>query len=99
MYAMMSTGSASHKHVDEKQSKILSLYYTNRTVLFIVCLVNELFYVALYLHSFEFFWLGTILAWISTPIWAFKQFANVVQMKTAAITLASIDASEKLKQD
>ncbi|EGV61428.1 phosphatidylinositol synthase 1 (CDP-alcohol phosphatidyltransferase1) [Yamadazyma tenuis] len=97
MYAMMSTGSASHKNVGKEQSRILSLYYTNRKVLFVVCLVNELFYVALYLHSFQFFWLGTVLAWLSVPIWAFKQFANLVQLKAAAIILASMDAAEKSK--
>lgn len=95
MYAMMSTGSASHKNVDEKQSKLLSLYYTNRIVLFIVCLVNELFYVALYLHYYDFFWLGTVLAWLSAPIWFFKQVANIVQLKGAALILARIDASER----
>lgn len=97
MYAMMSSGSASHKNVDLKQSKILALYYTNRTVLFFVCLANELFYVALYLHSFGFFWLGTIMVWLSAPIWLFKQFANVIQLKGAALILATLDAQEKSK--
>lgn len=55
MYAMLSAGSTSHKNVDETQSKLLSLYYTNRTVLFVVCLVNELFYMAVYLHYYGYF--------------------------------------------
>lgn len=99
MYAMLSTGSTSHKNVDKEQSKILNLYYTNKTVLFIVCLINELFYVALYLHSFNFFWLGTVLTWASVPVWAFKQFANIIQLKAAALILANIDATEKSKTD
>lgn len=94
MYAMLSSGSTSHKNVDEK-SKLLSLYYNNRKVLFFVCLVNELFYMAFYLHSCNFFWMGTVLVWTSAPIWLFKQVANVVQMKNAAITLASIDVQER----
>lgn len=94
MYAMLSSGSTSHKNVDEK-SKLLSLYYNNRKVLFFVCLVNELFYMAFYLHYYNFFWLGTVLVWTSAPIWLFKQVANVVQMKNAAITLASIDVQER----
>lgn len=98
MYAMMSSGSASHKNVDSTQSKILSLYYSNRTVLFLVCLVNELFYVALYLHSFDFFWLGTVLTWLSVPIWAFKQYTNVIQLKAAALILATLDANELSKK-
>lgn len=99
MYAMLSAGSTSHKNVDKEQSQILNLYYTNRTVLFVVCLINELFYVALYLHSFNFFWFGTVLAWASVPVWAFKQFANVIQLKAAALILANMDATEKSKAD
>ncbi|KAK6459314.1 phosphatidylinositol synthase [Scheffersomyces xylosifermentans] len=97
MYAMLSLGSASHKNVDSKQSKILSLYYNNRSVLFFVCLANELFYVAIYLHYYNFFWLGTILAWLSAPVWFFKQFANVVQLKNASMILARMDAEDKSK--
>jgi CDP-diacylglycerol--inositol 3-phosphatidyltransferase len=93
MYAMLLLGSALHKNVDATQLRILNLYYTNRSVLFLVCMVNEIFYVAVYLHLFEFFWLGTVLAWASAPIWAFKQFANVIQLKSAAVILASIDAA------
>lgn len=95
MYAMLSSGSSSHKNVDEKQSKLLSLYYNNRKVLFVVCLINELFYVALYLHFYDFFWLGTFLAYISAPVWLFKQVANIVQMRNAALILATKDAKDK----
>lgn len=96
MYAMLTSGSDSHKNVGT-ESKILSLYYSNRKVLFLVCMVNELFYVALYLHYYEFFWLGTVLSYLSAPIWLFKQFANVVQLRTAALILARVDAETKSK--
>ncbi|KAK0615562.1 CDP-alcohol phosphatidyltransferase-domain-containing protein [Bombardia bombarda] len=43
----------SHKNVDKSRSWLLNLYYTNRTVLFIFCLLNELFFIALYLLSFS----------------------------------------------
>lgn len=43
----------SHKKVDEGRSWILHLYYTNRTVLFLFCALNELFFIALYLLSFS----------------------------------------------
>lgn len=99
MYAMMSSGSASHKNVDESQSKILSLYYTNRSFLFVVCLVNELFYVAIYLHYFGFFWLGTVLVFLSAPIWFFKQLANVIQLRAAALILATMDAKDKSSKE
>ncbi|KAK6463653.1 CDP-diacylglycerol--inositol 3-phosphatidyltransferase [Scheffersomyces coipomensis] len=97
MYAMQSSGSTSHKNVDSKQSYVLSLYYTNRTVLFVVCLLNELFYVAIYLHYYNYFWLGTLLAWLSAPVWLFKQFANVIQLNGASLILARMDADDKSK--
>ncbi|KAK5071678.1 phosphatidylinositol synthase 1 (CDP-alcohol phosphatidyltransferase1) [Lithohypha guttulata] len=55
MYASLSMGGSgqSHKKVDESRSKILHLYYTNRTVLFLFCALNELFFIALYLLSFS----------------------------------------------
>lgn len=98
MNAMLSSGSSSHKNVGEK-SKLLNLYYTNRKVLFVVCLVNELFYMAFYLHAHGFFWMGTVLAWFSAPVWFFKQIANVVQMKNAALILASKDAQERSQRE
>lgn len=91
MCAMLSSGSSSHKNVGKK-SKLLELYYTNRKVLFVVCLVNELFYMASYLHYHGFFWMGTLLGWISAPIWFFKQVANFVQLKNASLILAERDA-------
>ncbi|KAK3297980.1 CDP-alcohol phosphatidyltransferase-domain-containing protein [Chaetomium fimeti] len=55
MYATLAMGGAenSHKNVDKSRSWILSLYYTNKTVLFIACALNEAFFIALYLLSFS----------------------------------------------
>ncbi|KAK3304032.1 CDP-alcohol phosphatidyltransferase-domain-containing protein [Chaetomium strumarium] len=55
MYATLAMGGAenSHKNIDKSRSRILSLYYTNKTVLFIMCLFNETFFIALYLLSFS----------------------------------------------
>ncbi|EPE32922.1 hypothetical protein GLAREA_05934 [Glarea lozoyensis ATCC 20868] len=55
MYATlsMSGGDASHKKVDKSRSWILNLYYTNKTVLFLFCMFNEVFFIALYLLSFS----------------------------------------------
>ena len=64
-------------------------------MLFVVCLVNELFYMAFYLHYYNFFWMGTLLVWLSAPIWFFKQVANIVQMKNAAIILVEKDVEER----
>jgi CDP-diacylglycerol--inositol 3-phosphatidyltransferase len=55
MYATLVTGgvNSSHKNVDKSQSWLLNIYYTNKNVLFIFCLFNELFFIALYLLSFS----------------------------------------------
>ncbi|KAK1760642.1 CDP-diacylglycerol--inositol 3-phosphatidyltransferase [Echria macrotheca] len=55
MYATLAMGGSdtSHKNVDKSRSKILNLYYTNKTVLFVCCALNEAFFIALYLLSFS----------------------------------------------
>ncbi|KAM0486050.1 hypothetical protein ACHAPX_000751 [Trichoderma viride] len=55
MYATLVVGGSdsSHKNIDKSQSWLLNLYYTNRTVLFVFCLFNEVFFIALYLLSFS----------------------------------------------
>ncbi|ODQ77804.1 hypothetical protein BABINDRAFT_163191 [Babjeviella inositovora NRRL Y-12698] len=97
MYAMLSVGSTSHKDVDASQSKLLSLYYNDRTVLFVVCALNELFYMALYLAYFDYFLFGKVLAWVTFPVWFFKQVTNVIQMRGASDKLVAIDAEERNK--
>ncbi|CAK7222759.1 phosphatidylinositol synthase 1 (CDP-alcohol phosphatidyltransferase1) [Sporothrix bragantina] len=55
MYATLAMGGSetSHKAVDRSRSWLLNLYYTNKTVLFVFCALNELFFIALYLLSFS----------------------------------------------
>ncbi|KFY43094.1 hypothetical protein V495_04167 [Pseudogymnoascus sp. VKM F-4514 (FW-929)] len=55
MYATLVIGvpGESHKKVDRNRSFILNLYYTNKTVLFLFCAINEIFFIALYLLSFS----------------------------------------------
>ncbi|RAH73143.1 CDP-diacylglycerol--inositol 3-phosphatidyltransferase [Aspergillus aculeatinus CBS 121060] len=55
MYATLSMGgsSQSHKKVDSSRSWVLYQYYHSRTVLFICCALNELFFIGLYLLSFS----------------------------------------------
>ncbi|KAF3926959.1 hypothetical protein ABW20_dc0108001 [Dactylellina cionopaga] len=99
MYAMMEKGAGSHKSVNKEQSKILNLYYTNKTVLFTFCAANELHFVSLYLLSFPppsaardailpFIY---TMAYLTFPICFGKQIINFVQMARAAETLVNID--------
>ncbi|KAI1102010.1 CDP-alcohol phosphatidyltransferase-domain-containing protein [Jackrogersella minutella] len=151
MYATLTMGGSdtSHKSVDKSRSWLLNLYYTNKTVLFICCALNEIFFIALYLLSFSspllspqllqplgetkataiqtgaqvnssvlrqlftnpysaaalemarankmdstFPW---ILAGISAPIMALKQFLNILQMVKASRWLAEGDVAARRK--
>jgi len=55
MYATLIMGGteSSHKKVTKDRSWLLNLYYTNKTVLFVCCCLNEVFFIALYLLSFS----------------------------------------------
>ncbi|KAI1815728.1 CDP-diacylglycerol-inositol 3-phosphatidyltransferase-like protein PIS [Poronia punctata] len=74
MYATLAMGGSaeSHKNVDKSRSWLLNLYYTNKTVLFVTCALNELFFIALYLLSF------------SSPLLSPQLLQNVGDSKTAA---------------
>ncbi|KAH9898677.1 CDP-alcohol phosphatidyltransferase-domain-containing protein [Xylariomycetidae sp. FL2044] len=149
MYAtlVMAGSDTSHKSVDKSRSWLLNLYYTNKTVLFLCCALNELFFIALYLLSFSSPLLSPqllkpldeskaaaiqtgaqvnssvlrqlftnpysagalemarankmdstlpwILAGISAPIMALKQFLNVVQLVKASRWLAEGDVAAR----
>ncbi|CAF9928739.1 MAG: CDP-diacylglycerol-inositol 3-phosphatidyltransferase [Heterodermia speciosa] len=150
MYATLSMGGSgqSHKKVDQKRTgKLLYLYYNNKNVLFAVCALNELFFIALYLLSFSspilspslltsdnsppasaqpgtpMFPAAALLArpgsawamelarankmdstfpWfiaaISSPVMAFKQYLNVVQLLEASKWLAEGDIETRRQQ-
>ncbi|KAK1146356.1 phosphatidylinositol synthase 1 (CDP-alcohol phosphatidyltransferase1) [Aspergillus melleus] len=55
MYATLAMGGGrqSHKRIDENRPWAMRLYYSNTYVLFTVCALNELFFIALYLLSFS----------------------------------------------
>ncbi|KAI1821041.1 CDP-diacylglycerol-inositol 3-phosphatidyltransferase-like protein PIS [Xylaria intraflava] len=75
MYATLAMGGSaeSHKNVDKSRSWLLNLYYTNKTVLFLTCALNELFFIALYLLSF------------SSPLLSPQLLQTVGESKAAAI--------------
>lgn len=65
IYRSLLQGKTSHKFIDMSENPIMSIYYTNRTVLFIMCSGNEAFYAALYVLHFT-----------EGPICMYKQFLN-----------------------
>lgn len=60
MYATLVVGGvdSSHKNIDKSESWLMHLYYTDKNVLFTVCALNELFFIALYLLSFSSPWIS-----------------------------------------
>jgi len=108
MYSSLVTGSRSHKVIQGDVSRILRLYYNDPTTLFIVCAGNELFFVALYLMKWDHSPTGLpifgsapwalVLFWISLPIFALKQFVNVVQLWKASKILVGVDLAERARE-
>ncbi|KAK8862197.1 cdp-diacylglycerol-inositol 3-phosphatidyltransferase pis [Apiospora arundinis] len=88
MYATLAMGGSdtSHKSVDKSRSWLLNLYYTNKTVLFIACAFNELFFIALYLLSF------------SSPLLSPQLLEHVGEHKASAIQHGAEVNSSVLKQ-
>ncbi|GMM57563.1 CDP-diacylglycerol--inositol 3-phosphatidyltransferase [Maudiozyma humilis] len=103
MYASLAISGGSHKNVTKESSPLLHMYYSRRDVLFTVCFFNEAFFGGLYLMAFaDYYTVGKWIAILSFPLWAFKQFANVIQLQRAALMLATEDAkdaSEKARQN
>ncbi|CAB4252084.1 similar to Saccharomyces cerevisiae YPR113W PIS1 Phosphatidylinositol synthase [Maudiozyma barnettii] len=95
MYASLAISGGSHKNVTKESSALLHLYYSRRDVLFTVCFFNESFFGGLYWMAFDkYYTAGKWIAIISFPLWAFKQFANVIQLQRAALMLATEDAKD-----
>lgn len=99
MYASLLHGLGSHK---ECTNPILHFYYL-KPVLFFACAATEMWYVALYcLHFYEGPPLATFggvpavraLFYACSPICAFKQFANAVQMYVACEALVAHDMAK-----
>ncbi|RHZ71185.1 hypothetical protein Glove_261g68 [Diversispora epigaea] len=106
MYSSLTAGSTSHKKISKSSNPILRAYYSNNNVLFSFCAFNELFFVALYLLSFEKSSVESlgdlslihILALISFPICAGKQIINIIQLVGASQNLARVDIEDRRNQ-
>eukprot|EP00118_Oscarella_pearsei_P012863 m.97926 g.97926 ORF g.97926 m.97926 type:complete len:89 (+) comp36967_c1_seq7:493-759(+) len=53
MYSTLLRGESNHKTTVATSNPILRLYYTSRSVLFVMCSGNELFFAMLYLLHFS----------------------------------------------
>eukprot|EP00052_Salpingoeca_macrocollata_P019677 m.163658 g.163658 ORF g.163658 m.163658 type:complete len:128 (-) comp21039_c0_seq4:25-408(-) len=100
----LSSGKSSHKQIDLRANPVLRLYYESRAVLFIMCSVNEIFFMALY---FAHFFSGPYLSmfgytmgmweWVARITFvpcAAKHFISVIQMVAAARNIGYLDEEE-----
>jgi CDP-diacylglycerol--inositol 3-phosphatidyltransferase len=93
MYSSFVSGSKSHKDANQvRDGTLLTLYYTNRIVLGLVCMGNEAFYVLLYVWHFypQPLVQGALLA--VSAIFMFKQYINLVQLYNSSLIVAESDA-------
>ena len=105
VYSSLLQGKKSHKHITQDQPWILRHYYTNKTVLFTLCLGNEAYLLLLYVLHLQPPLLGSLsqLSTVILPLltyslgalFALKQLTNVVQLAKAAQDIVRIDKQEK----
>ncbi|KAF2360517.1 CDP-alcohol phosphatidyltransferase [Trinorchestia longiramus] len=104
LHTSLLEGRTSHKSSAANPNFILRLYYTSRTILFLMCAGNELFYASLYLLYFTegpslLFGLGLwrALCYLLLPVAALKSVLALMQGYHAALNLAAIDVHERAK--
>lgn len=100
LHATTLQGRSSHKVVNDNENPILRVYYTNKVVLFSLCVGNEMFFVAMYLKHFLFGSHGFIpilnLTLIVTfPLMIAKAITSVAQAFVASRNLAKIDVADR----
>lgn len=93
----MMKGASSHKTIDLSGNPILRLYYTSRTVLFFMCMGNELFFCLLYImHYIEEpqVWLQWLLG-VCGVICVLKSGISLLHLITASCNMAAIDVADR----
>ena len=93
MYASLLLGLGSHK---ECTNPLLKFYY-KKAPLFLACAGTELWYMSLYVLAWTDVQAVRLLFLLCSPICAFKQVANVVQMAVACEALVAHDEKTKKK--
>ncbi|XP_061605289.1 CDP-diacylglycerol--inositol 3-phosphatidyltransferase isoform X2 [Phyllopteryx taeniolatus] len=90
-------GSGSHKNIDLSGNPLLRLYYTNKVVLFLMCLGNELFFCLLYIlhHMQQPSGLIYCALVVSGVVCVLKSSISLVHLVTASQNMAAIDAAQR----
>ncbi|KAJ8245875.1 hypothetical protein GJAV_G00261240 [Gymnothorax javanicus] len=100
LHSSMMKGSSSHKTIDLSGNPILRLYYTSRSVLFVMCMGNELFFCLLYIMYYieeTSVWLQGLLA-VSAVISLLKSGISVLHLVTASRNMVAFDVAEREKE-
>ncbi|XP_035259970.1 CDP-diacylglycerol--inositol 3-phosphatidyltransferase [Anguilla anguilla] len=100
LHSSMMKGASSHKTIDLSGNPILRIYYTSRTVLFIMCMGNELFFCLLYIMYFieeTHVWLQGLLA-VCGVICALKSGISLLHLITASRNMAALDVADREKE-
>lgn len=101
LHSSILQGKQSHKFIDMSENPIMNVYYTNRTVLFLMCLGNEAFFASLYLLYFTTgplilgLSLFKIVLYLSAPVMIAKTFISLLHLVVAAKNLGIIDVNER----
>ncbi|XP_050025335.1 CDP-diacylglycerol--inositol 3-phosphatidyltransferase [Dermacentor andersoni] len=104
LHTSLLSGKDNHKNLDANDNPIMKLYYTNKPILFTMCVGNEAFYGGLYLLHFTegplVLGLGLFRAMtlISAPIAIAKSLVSLLQMQIAAVNLGTIDVTDRSKR-
>lgn len=86
--------------------KLLQIYYSNRIVLGLVCLGNELFYISAYMYfyfptisvldfSINLFGLTVL---VCAPVFFFKQMLNLMQLQYSAVEIVDWEFQHEHKK-
>lgn len=101
LHATQLQGKTSHKYIDMSENPIMHLYYTNKTVLFLMCAFNEAFYAALYVL---YFYTGPtilgvglfkLIAIVAFPVAFIKSMISILHGIVGSLNIAIIDVNER----
>jgi CDP-diacylglycerol--inositol 3-phosphatidyltransferase len=103
IYSSLIYGKTSHKLVSKTQNQLLRIYYSYKSVLFLLCFGNEGYLLFLYLRHFEptlglpphlQSFVIPFLHYFLACLFGFKQLINVVQLIQAAHDIVKFDMED-----
>lgn len=97
MYAAALTGSH-HKVLNSDRNWLLRMYYSKKPFLFLCCVCQETFLIAIYAHHHAGAELGQIFYYIAAvagPVGALKQLINLIQLGDACKQIVKLDVQAR----